>query len=141
MMTASGEAESWLPLAKPADVLGISVYRVTWNNIIGYFRYPLPPWFYRLRAFLISGRVDEVVISELQAEPWLPVPVESRTAEEWSRLFTPEDLRDHVDYAAGTDIPEAYLWGAEWWFYLKQHGQSRLWEEARMIFSRPPSTM
>lgn len=134
VMTSSGELEWWLPAALDADILGISVYRVTWNRVIGYFRYPIPAAAYRLRAALVRPFVDDVVISELQAEPWLPEPVERRTPAEWYAAFTAEELRANVEYAGRTGIGEADLWGAEWWYFLKQGGEPRLWDEAKRIF-------
>lgn len=134
VMTVSGELELWLPSAKPADVLGISVYRVAWNKAVGYIRYPVPAWFYRARAFLIRPFVEDVIISELQTEPWVSVDIHTRPAAEWYPLFTAEDLRDNVAYAARTGISEADLWGAEWWYYLKVNGEPRLWDEAKNLF-------
>lgn len=134
VLTASGELEWWLPVALRADVLGVSVYRVTWNRFVGYFRYPIPASFYRLRAALIRPFVKGVGISELQAEPWFPEAIENRTPAEWYAEFTEEDLREHVDFAARTGIGEADLWGAEWWYFLKKGGEPRLWDEAKNIF-------
>lgn len=133
-MTVSGELELWLPSAVPADVLGVSVYRVTWNETIGYFRYPIPPLLYRVRAFFLRPFVDETYVSELQAEPWLSEPLEKRTPAEWAKAFTPEELRENVEYAARTGLPRADLWGAEWWYWLKVNGEPGLWDEATRLF-------
>ncbi|NBS42037.1 hypothetical protein EBS80_05280, partial [bacterium] len=136
MMTVSGELEAWTPSAKRADVLGFSLYRTAWNAKVGYIRYPIPAWFYRLRASFVRAFVGDVIISELQTEPWLPVDVHDRAPADWYPLFTAEDLERNVEYAARTGIPEADLWGAEWWYYLKQNGEPRLWDEARKIFKK-----
>lgn len=137
VMTASGELERWGPTARQSDLLGVSLYRVTWNRFIGYFRYPLPASFYRVRAWLVSGENDGVFISELQAEPWFPEAIANRTPSEWAATFTPEDLRDNLAYAARTGIADVDLWGAEWWYFLKQHGEPGLWDAARDIWSTP----
>ncbi len=133
-VTVSGELGSWLESARMADVLGISMYRQTWNDLFGYFVYPLTPEFYYLRASLVQGEVARVVVSELQAEPWFPEPRESRPVQEWYDAFTVEMLRERVDFARETGLSEAYLWGAEWWYALRQAGDDRLWEAAREIF-------
>ncbi len=133
--TASGELEPWYPVAGPADVIGISMYRVTWNKLFGYFRYPIPAWVYRVRSVAARPFVDATIISELQAEPWFPEPIANRTPAEWSATFTPRDLAENVSFAARTGISETNLWGAEWWFWLKKHGDSGLWDEAKRIFS------
>ena len=135
VMTASGELEPWYPVAGPADIIGISMYRITWNKYFGYVHYPIPAWVYRVRSVAVSPFVDATIISELQAEPWFPEPIANRTPAEWSATFTPRDLADNVSFAARTGISETNLWGAEWWFWLKKHGDSGLWDEARRIFS------
>ncbi|TAK03580.1 hypothetical protein EPO34_00240 [Patescibacteria group bacterium] len=132
--TASGELESWALPAIPADILGVSMYRTTWNDWYGYFRYPIPPWFYRLRSALVSPLVRETVISELQAEPWFNGPVASRPLAYWAKAFTPHDLKENVAFAARTGMGEAYLWGAEWWYHLRQNGLPELWDTAKTFF-------
>ncbi len=135
LTTVSGELEAWLPVAGPADDLGISLYRTTWSPVFGYFHYPIPAWVYRVRALAVRPFVDSVTISELQAEPWFGEPIANHTAAEWSTYFTPRDLAGNVAFAARTGISETNLWGAEWWFWLKKHGEGRLWNEAGRIFS------
>jgi len=133
-LTVSGELESWFDVAIPADILGISIYRLTWNNLIGYFRYPLPPVFYRIRALVVSPFVDKVIISELQAEPWFNQAIDSKTPLEWYATFNQEALHDNIEFAEKTGLDEAYFWGVEWWYFLKQHHIDGLWEEARGVF-------
>lgn len=134
LMTASGELQRWGPTARQSNVLGVSVYRVTWNPRIGFVRYPLPTSWYRFRAWLVGSTTDEVVISELQAEPWFPEPIENRTPSEWAGEFTAEELRANVSYAAGTGIAQVDLWGAEWWYFLSKNGEPGLWDEATRLF-------
>lgn len=137
-MTASGELESWALVGGPADVLGVSMYRTTWNDRFGYFRYPIPPWAYRLRAALVSPLVSRTIVSELQAEPWFYADVRAKPLSYWARAFTSEDLRENVAYASATGLPEAYLWGAEWWYHLMRNGYPGLWDEAKELFIRSP---
>lgn len=28
------------------------------------------------------------------------------------------------------------LWGAEWWYWLKQHGHTEMWEKGMDVYSR-----
>jgi hypothetical protein len=133
-LTVSGELEAWWPLAHLADVLGFSLYQVTWSDTTGYFVYPLPPMFYRLRAMIASWWTDQVIVSELQAEPWFLVPLSDRPLEEWEELFDESALRDRVHFAEEIGVSEVYLWGAEWWYFLHQNGFDGLWNEAKLIF-------
>jgi len=135
-LTVSGELESWWPLARWADVLGFSLYQVTWSDTTGYFVYPIPPVFYRLRALVASFWTDQVVVSELQAEPWFIVPMEEKPLFEWYALFDAQALQDRVHFTEDIGVSEVYLWGAEWWYYLKINGFDGLWNEAGQIFER-----
>lgn len=133
-LTVSGELEPYIDAAVSADVLGISLYRVTWNKVIGYFYYPISPAFYRMKIASIHGLVDGVVISELQAEPWFPEAISKRSASEWAGAFGPKDLLRNVDFAKRVGVDEVYLWGAEWWYFLKLHNEDALWESAKGVF-------
>jgi hypothetical protein len=133
-VTVSGEIQPWLLSAKSADVLGISMYRETWNDLFGYFIYPLTPSFYYFRANMMRDSVDRVIVSELQAEPWFPEPRESRAPKDWYNYFTAEMLEKNVEFVKEAGLSEAYLWGAEWWYALKQEGDSRLWDKAGEVF-------
>lgn len=133
-LTVSGELGPWKHLAERADVLGLSLYRKTWNRVFGYFVYPLRPWFYHLRADLVRSSVGQVIISELQAEPWFAKPFDTYTTEEAYQLFTAEELEQNVTFAKEAGVSEAYVWGAEWWYRLKQHGENRLWNTAKQLF-------
>jgi hypothetical protein len=135
-MTASGELESWALVGAPADVLGVSMYRTSWNDFWGYSRYPISPVFYGARALLVSPLVSKTVVSELQAEPWFFAPIDSRPLDAWAKAFTATDLNDNYAFAARTGLSEVSLWGAEWWYHLKRNGHPELWDTARTLFAR-----
>lgn len=132
-LTTSGEIQPWLPVERLADILGTSIYRTTWNPILGYLTYPFPPGFYRLRALTARLFAGKVVISELQAEPWFTDAGPSKKITDDYHLFTADDLKTNAQYAADTGLPEAYWWGVEWWYALKKAGDSRLWDAAKEI--------
>jgi hypothetical protein len=129
-LTVSGEQQLWASLAGLADVIGASMYRqVTLPN--GFrFTFPIPAQVYRLQAFMVSAFVDKVVISELQAEPWLVKDYRDYTPEAAAELFTPRQLRRNLNYARASGLSEISLWGIEWWYYLRVHGYPELWESA-----------
>jgi hypothetical protein len=35
-------------------------------------------------------------------------------------------LKKNVDFAARTGMPRAYLWGAEWWYWLASKGEHEI---------------
>jgi hypothetical protein len=126
MVTDSGELSLWLTASKFGDTLGTTLYRIVYSPYFKRFKHFIPPSFYGLRAAAagkISGTKD-VIVSELQAEPWAPntasisfVPFDDQTKD-----FTLEDMKDNIAFTRKTGLKEAYLWGPEWWYYREVHG-------------------
>jgi hypothetical protein len=120
-----------------ADVLGISMYRASWNKWLGYFFYPITPGFYVDKADAISPLVKKVIVTELQAEPW-PSNQRSITQTpigEQYHTMNIEIFRDNIEFARRVGLPEVYLWGAEWWYWIKEKGNPDFWNEAKKLFS------
>lgn len=134
VITDSGELSSWLKAAALSDVLGISMYKVTWNKYLGYFYYPLPPVFYQTKAKLVKELVQKVIVTELQAEPWLSQPIEKTPLSKQFESMNIKRLRSNIDYVRRVGFSEVYLWGVEWWYWLKMQGDDSLWQEAKRIF-------
>lgn len=135
MLTASGENEVWIDMAVAADVLGVSLYRTTWNDLTGYFIYPLGPEFYRIKAAIARPFVDAVVLSELQAEPWFQTAQQDTPLSEQVKMFTADHLREQLDGAVAVGFDEIYLWGVEWWYWLAIQGEDELWEAGKEVFN------
>lgn len=138
LLTVSGEFSSWLREVGPADVLGISVYRTVWSGFWftkGYRSYLLPADFYRWKRYYASPFIDKLIISEMQAEPWAPGEQELKNIsfEEQDKSMSFEKFEKALNYAASTGIDEIYLWGAEWWWWRKLHGDDRFWEKAKEV--------
>lgn len=134
LITDTGELSMWWETAALADVQGITLYQTTWNPWFGYFHYPVPTWFYRWKAALISKSVDYTIISELQMEPWGPEGLEKLTLKEAAKSFTAQNYKDNMEFFKKTGFPEAYLWGVEWWYKAKTLGDDSLWQEARALW-------
>ena len=117
-----------IPVSDPVpDRYAISVYKRVWDAAITkrYFEYPLPPWFYAALAGageLWSGK--DMIIHEMQAEPWAPnfKVVPEISVEEQFKSLNPERLGDRIQYAKDTGMRTIDLWGAEWWYWLKEKG-------------------
>jgi hypothetical protein len=132
-LTVSGEQQLWTSLAGEADVIGASMYRqVAFPNGLR-FTFPIPARLYSLQAVMASLVVDKVVISELQAEPWLTKDYRTYSADEAADLFKPRQLASYLRYAKSTGLHEISVWGIEWWYYLRAHGQPELWEAAKLL--------
>jgi len=138
MVTDSGELSLWYQAAKRADVFGTTLYRTIYKPQLGYFNYPIGPNFFRTKALFIKifANQKNIVISELQGEPWGPKWLSDMSLEEQYKSMSPQKLVDIADYARKTKFSEAYLWGAEWWYWLKtQKGESAMWDAAKKIIN------
>jgi len=133
MTTASGEQSLWTNEAKLTDdMVGVSVYRTVHNPIFGYLTYPIPTWAYRAKAKLLGE--TQVIVSELQAEPWFAREVGKYTVNEQLEIFDVHDLEKNLSYVENIGFPEVYVWGVEWWYFLKMNDKPELWEAGKMIF-------
>jgi hypothetical protein len=123
-----------IPIYAPKpDISGVSVYKRVWDKTLTrrYYEFPFPAWFY---AFLAgAGKIvngNDMIIHELQAEPWLPEGYNMLTApvSEQDKSLSPERLKDRIDFAEATGLKTIDLWGAEWWYWRKTTGHDdRLW--------------
>jgi hypothetical protein len=137
MLTESGELSTWLRVAGLADILGISTYREVWTKYIGYFYWPISPKYYTQRARAILPLVDRIIVSELQVEPWSPDGIDKLSIEQQRQLMNPEKLADNVSFVRRIGFSEAYLWGIEWWYWMKQHDAPELWEAGIRLYGGP----
>ncbi|MFA6547770.1 MAG: beta-galactosidase [Candidatus Magasanikbacteria bacterium] len=126
MVTDSGELSFWNKTAKAGDIFGSTAYRVVWSKRSGYFNYDwLPAAFYRAHAKLYGLNLKNVYISELQAEPWMPnMAISVENIDEQLKSMNLDRMQKQIDFAKQTGFSRAYLWGAEWWYWLKIHGYS-----------------
>jgi hypothetical protein len=139
MVTDSGELSIWYQAARRADIFGTTLYRTIYKPQFGYFNYPLGPNFFRVKALFVRFFADQknIIISELQAEPWGPKWLSEMPIEEQYKSMSPDKLNDIIVYAQKTNFSEAYLWGAEWWYWLKtEKGNSAMWDTAREAINK-----
>ena len=136
LVTDSGNLGLWRGAYRSGDAFGTSVYVHFWNPELGQFRTILPPWFYRVKdnvMTLLYGEKETILI-ELSAEPWLLAPVTKVDIEtQYSRMDI-DKFNDILEYAKDTRFEKQYLWGAEWWYWLKERGHPEIWERGQEIF-------
>jgi hypothetical protein len=136
-MSYSGELGRWVPTARVGpDILGSTMYRVVHSPKIGYFRYPLPPAFFRVKAGITKTftKVTEFTGVELQAEPWFASDVHGTEVSAQFQLMNPKIFQDNVEYAKRSGLNDHYLWGVEWWYWLaKTHNDWGMWETAKSV--------
>ena len=112
-----------LPVGQPRpDKFGISVYKRVWDKTLThrYFEYPLPAWFYASLAGwgqILTGK--DMIIHELQAEPWPPTDVRQASLQEQYKSMDARRLKERIAYGEATGMRTIDLWGAEWWYFVK----------------------
>lgn len=135
LISATGELSLWRKEARLADIFGSTLYRVVWGPWTGYVRYPIPAWFYQVKAYLAGIEPENRVIIELQAEPWVPKgSIIYLSEKEAAKSFSLEQFKANLRYATKTKFSRAYLWGVEWWYYQYKNGNPEYWELAKTIF-------
>ncbi len=137
VISESGEGSFWTKAARYGDRVGITMYRKVWvRQLRAYFTYPFPPVFYWRKVQIVhalSGK--EVIDVELQAEPWGPKLLYDLPLKEQKKTMNLEQFKKNIEFAKNTGLKEHYLWGAEWWYWMKeqQHDPS-IWNEAKKLF-------
>lgn len=122
MITDSGELSIWTRAAKRADIFGSTMYRSVYNKFFGYITYPLPPSFFRLKRAITELIIGEkqMIIVELQGEPWSREAPYKTSVEDHYKTMNPDIFRGILMYASQSGFDSFYLWGVEWWFWLKE---------------------
>jgi hypothetical protein len=128
IVTDSGELSTWRQTARLADLFGTTMYRVVWNKYFGYWNYDwLPPSFYRIKLWLNGQSPNATFISELQAEPWIPNhELFGTDIQEQYKSMDLSRLEKNLAFARETGFSRAYLWGAEWWYWLREKGYNEI---------------
>jgi len=136
VITESGEFSLWFKPAKLADIVGHTLYRKVWfQELNTYFTYPFAPAFYGRKAWLVNKIFGKKVFcSELQAEPWGRVLLYDLPLEEQKKTMDLARFKKVIQYAQNTGEDRFYLWGVEWWYWLKEHGEPGIWQQAKKLW-------
>lgn len=136
IITDSGELSLWIAAAKRADIFGTTMYREVYSEKMGHWRYPIGPNFFKVKQLLIKlfAQQESAIVVELQGEPWVEgwtvnAPIETQLAS-----MNAEILADNVEFAKKTGMNEIYVWGVEWWYWMKtRQNNATLWETVKSI--------
>lgn len=137
VVTDSGELSLWVKAAKRADVFGTTMYREVFSENMGHWHYPIGPNFFKAKELLIKlfANQKEPIVIELQGEPWVGGWTTSFPLEVQLESMNAQKLEDNIIFAKKTGMREIYLWGVEWWYWMKvQNSNPTLWEKAREFF-------
>jgi hypothetical protein len=143
LLTDSGELSLWIGAAGRGDMFGTTMYRDIYSKRFGgYFTYPIGPNFFLTKEFfarLLTGQKNFMVI-ELQGEPWASGWVADAPLEEQFRTMDEKKLRANVEYARQVGFQDIYLWGGEWWYWMKtKNDYPAVWEAGKEIFRNQES--
>ena len=124
-------------VARLGDEVVVSLYQNMWSAEFNtYLSLPYPAVFYWRKAWLIEKLFGkEVVVGELQAEPWVRGELVNSTFYEQEKTMTLTRLQYNIAFAKETGLNTFYLWGAEWWYQMKEvRGRQEFWQEAQHLF-------
>ncbi|MBI5456366.1 beta-galactosidase [Candidatus Kaiserbacteria bacterium] len=139
LVTDGGEFGLWYKAREYADVFGSTMYVYVYTKHIGYWRYPITPGFFRLKqnlADVFFGKKPSISV-EVGLEPWMHQGISHSSVTEQLERMSLERFEDVLSLAARSGFAEHYLWGAEWWYYIKEHGHPEFWERASVLFQEP----
>lgn len=137
IITDSGELSLWVRAAKRGDIFGTTMYRNVYKEGWGYYVYPVGPRFFHLKYVLINlfARQKNAIVIELQAEPWIAGWTTNAPLEEQFKSMNENKFKENIIYAKQVGFPEVYLWGVEWWYWLKaERSYPAVWDEAGKLF-------
>ncbi len=137
LVTDSGELSLWKDAHQAGDLFGTSLYIYVWNHYSGAIRYPIGPAFFRAKRNLVNliyGQKD-VLLIELALEPWLLQPIKDTPIETALERMDIDKFNGSIKFAQKAGFEKQYLWGAEWWYYMKEKNHPEFWDRAKEIFS------
>lgn len=137
LITDGGNTGTWFEAYKRADVFGTSMYLYFWNETAGAFRTALPASYYRVKANLMRLFFGErgTILSELSLEPWFGAPVESVSIDEQIERMSLEKMEEILAYAGASRLGTQYLWGVEWWYWMKESGHPEFWNLMKTVYA------
>jgi hypothetical protein len=139
MVTDSGEFGSWLSAYKRSDVFGTSMYLYIWTWQIESFRYPISPAFFRIKRNIIrllAGEEKESIVIELESEPWLLQPIIEAPLDIQMERMGIDKFTEIISFSKKTGFNTFYLWGAEWWYWLRKNNHPEIWNKAQELFNQ-----
>ncbi|MBP9760558.1 MAG: beta-galactosidase, partial [Candidatus Pacebacteria bacterium] len=137
LVTDSGNLGLWYGAYKRGDSFGTSVYRYLWNETTGPIQSILPAETYILKRTTMSilfGAKESMLI-ELSVEPWLNKPIVDTDIKVQLERMDVEKFEGILDYAQKTRFEKQYLWGAEWWYWLRTQGRPGMWDRAKKVYN------
>ncbi|MDP3990882.1 MAG: beta-galactosidase [Candidatus Nealsonbacteria bacterium] len=139
VISDSGERSFWITAAQLGDKVSTTLHRKVYSKELkSYFPYfYIRPIFYWRRAQIIEKLFGkEVIIGELQAEPWCPTFFYGCSLAEQQKTMNLELFKENIEFARETGLKEVYLWGGEWIYWLKEkQNDPSIWHELEKLLT------
>lgn len=143
LLTDGGEWGLWYKQVRIGDVFGTTLYRKVYKNKFGSIYPPLTPEYYQMKRAIVSslvGRKDEpFIVSELGLEPWWGKQIYELPISQQKELLSNKEIDEFVDFARRTNFDTVYMWGSEWWYFIKKSGDGSYWEHVKSIIQKSKS--
>jgi hypothetical protein len=138
LVTDSGNLGLWYGAWRAGDMFGTSVYMYLWNPNIGQVKSVYLPSFYKIKSNLmgILFGFKENILVELSLEPWLLEPIKDASTEIQLERMNLQKIDEIIEFASKTGFEKQYLWGVEWWYFMRERGHDEFWERGEKLFSR-----
>jgi hypothetical protein len=111
-----------------------------WHVFLGnfiYFKYPLAHWTYKIKADLTMVPHQNIIVTELQAEPWGPAVNSQLSLKEKNKTMSRHQFLDTISYAQKAGFKDYYFWGVEWWYWEKYvNNNPYFWDTAAALFTK-----
>lgn len=136
LITDSGNLGLWMGPYENGDSFGTSMYIYFSNPELGDFKTKLPPIVYRMKERLVEIMFGpkETFLIELSLEPWLTEPTATATIEEQLSRMDAAKFDEILTYARETSFEQQYLWGVEWWYFMRTNEHPEFWDKAKGLF-------
>ncbi len=136
IITDSGELSLWVNSGRRGDIFGSTLYRYVYSDIFNrYWTNHIPPIYYRAKAGLLRllNPGKPVVIMELEAEPWTTKGIISTPIDEQFKTMGMNQFNTILQIARDVGFSPQYLWGAEWWYWMKENNHPEFWDKAKEL--------
>ncbi len=139
LITDSGELSTWLSAGARGDQFGTTYYRYVYSDKLHRYwtNFYFFSWFYRLKAGIIRALHPgkQIIIAELEAEPWTTDGIPNTSIEVQFKTMDMGHFETIIAHARGTGFSPQYLWGVEWWWWMKEHDHPEFWDKAKQIIN------
>jgi hypothetical protein len=140
LITDSGELNWWFDASARGDEFGTTFYHYVYSDVLHRYwtNFYIFPWMYRFKAGIIRilhpGKPIE--IAELEAEPWTTNGITSTPINEQFQTMSLDHFNTITHLAAKTGFSPQYLWGVEWWYWMKTtQNHPEFWQAAEKLIN------